>query len=286
MCACKPYSHSQQHEAKANVQERDMATCNDKCGKQPNKHHTNTHTHIRILFASVFRFKYHFIISCFYAPVQVAHTLKWLELWMIVGCFAYYYRLHFLFPLSVGGSLYQSVHFLCPSERHFKKKKRNADFLLSIGAKMIVFIVLIIIVLNELSSFLLTIFVHSCQLSTFLAQNAYVVFFLLFVVVFHFNAQQIFVHLFEMDGIFSIQIVYCNVEIFGKLAFKHLENMKVNKEKEQSQTNKHIHITIKCSLKHETNHLFALCSFPLICYKHTHTMAGLEPSTLWFNLNQ
>lgn len=34
---------------------------------------TQTHTHIRILFASVFRFKYHFIISCFYAFAQVDH---------------------------------------------------------------------------------------------------------------------------------------------------------------------------------------------------------------------
>lgn len=38
---------------------------------------TQTHTHIRILFASVFRFKYHFIISCFYAGARATADTLW-----------------------------------------------------------------------------------------------------------------------------------------------------------------------------------------------------------------
>lgn len=102
---------------------------------------TQTHTHIRILFASVFRFKYHFIISCFYAFAQVDHDeMAWIvydcdALLIIVVCISSFRYLSGCFSLKVFISFVRTN-----GKKAFHNK--NADFLISIGAKMLVYCLL------------------------------------------------------------------------------------------------------------------------------------------------
>lgn len=133
---------------------------------------------------------------------------------------------------------------------------KNSDWSLQIDAEMLLFIVLIIIIRNDLSLFYV---------------NYY----------FHFNgfpfSSSVFISLFI--SFFRLQRVYFTwewVHILSNwaISLEYLENLFANtskcqgrhkrkkegtekiKENEQSQANKRTYISIKRSLKHETNHLF------------------------------
>lgn len=135
---------------------------------------TQTHTHIRILFASVFRFKHHFIISCFYALPSEPHfqpnqlkctTLEYAPtlISLILGgrSLGFYLWAAASFFFSVTASIFfVSTKRQCCEQTN---KKMPSSSLIQIDGEMLLFIVLINIIWNDLSAFIRTTLIRNAN---------------------------------------------------------------------------------------------------------------------------